>query len=387
MELARIRIVRPDVAVWLVYAGKGRRFWDLFHRSSSIFLSLPGFDANERVFQSSELMRRHLAMADAVGKWVTGATNSPPLRRPSAYNPFPYRTGSAEAKSFSAELGNIERMFVEAKVGDLVLCPPYGHFEPFLVGEISQPWRKSDDIEVPLFEGEAVPARKVRWLPTALARRDFSPRVSRRLQNQHAITRMDADLYPDILEKVYPSFVWGDRSKLDIFGENYSGTDPLQPYAPALLIKYVLASVFAFDAGEFDKFQAMEPLAAIDAYYDEDLIEHFGQHFNSPGRWSIIAAVGSMSILASAGMIVATADPSSNFTAVKDQAAEAVKGSMKGAGKGALEDDVDNYVGSMKSVDWKKVQTQLGKPATKSMDLTFDNRREVAAHRAELNAK
>lgn len=387
MEVSSIRLIKSDVSIWLVYAGRGRRFFDLFRQSRSVFLSLPGFDANDGVFKSDELIRRHLAMSDAVGRYASGATSTPPNRRPASYNPYPYQTGSTEAKSFAAELGNIYRMFIDAKPGDLVLSPTVGHFDPYLIGEITHAWRKSDDLEVPLLQGEVVPTRKVRWLNTALARRDFPPRVSRRLQNQHAITRMDDDLYEDIFERVYPSFVWGDRSKLDVFGNDYTGTDPLQPYASALLVKYVIASVFAYDKGEFDRFQSLDSLAAIEAYYDESLVEEFGQNFNSPGKFSIIAALGSLSILASAGLIVATADPARNFNEVKTEAVQTVDGALAGDGKAARTGELNGYVGSMEAVNWKKVQKELGQPSNKTMPVSLNNNVEVATHKEELNAR
>jgi hypothetical protein len=387
VELSRIRLIRNDVSVWLIYAGTGRRFFELFRDTRSVFLSLPGFDANDRVFESEELIRRHLHMSDAIGRYVRGATNTPPSRRPSAYNPYPYQTGSTEAKSFAAELGNVIRLFVDAKAGDLVMSPPYGHFDPFLIGEITHPWRKTDDTPIALLQGEIVPARKVRWLNTALARRDFPARVSRRLQNKHAITKLDPEYYEEIFSRVYPSYVWGEHSKLDVFGDDYRGKDPLQPYAAARLIKYVVASVFAYSIGEIESFQGMDLQQAIDHYYDEALVEEFAQNFNSPGRFSIIAALGSLSILASAGLMVATADPAQNFDQTKQEATDTVKNAMAGAGKAPREAELDDYINSMRPTNWREVQRQLGRPATNAMTLSLSERVQVANHRAQLDAR
>jgi len=387
MELAKIRLVRADVSIWLVYAGRQRRYWENFRQSNCVFLQLPGFNASEAVFQSDEQLRRHLAMSDQIFRWVVGARNSPPSRNAASYNPYPYQTGTSEAKGFAAELGNVERMFIDARPGDLVLSPSFGHFDPYLIGEITKNWSPEDNLEIPSLENEVVPTRKVRWLNTALARRDFPPRISRRLQNQLAITKLDSEFYEEILQLVYPSFVWGGRSKLDIYGDDYSGTDPLQPYAPALLIKYVLASVFAYESGQFVQFQSLSPHKAIDQFYRKELIEHFGQNFNSPGKYSVVAALGSMSILATAGMLVATSDPSTNFGQVQTEVKGRVKDSMQGAGKAEMSDNLDGYVDSMEAVNWKDVQKELGKPAKESMTLSMNNAAEVANHRAELNAR
>jgi hypothetical protein len=387
MEIERIKLVRDDVAVWLVYAGRGRRYFEAFREKGVVFLNLPGFNGSDSVFESEEKIRRHLHMSDEIGKWVSGARSSPPSRNASSYSAYPFKSGTSEAKSFNADVGNIMRMFVEAKPGDIVLSPPYGHYDPLLVGEIRTKWSKADDLPVAYLEGESVPSRRVRWLNLAYARRDFPPRVSRKLQNPHAISKVDPEFYREILDLIYPSYVWGDRSKLDVFGDNYKGTDPFQIFDSARLVKYVAASIFAFEDGEFDDFQALSANDAIAQYYDEDRVEEFGQNFNSPGKFSIVAAVGTFSILASAGLYVATADPSKSFKAVQTEALETTKESMHGAGKTAKSDVLDNYVDSMKATNWKKVQEELGKPSNENLPLNLSNKIEVANHRAELNAK
>lgn len=387
MEVDRIRIVRDDVSIWLVYAGRGRRYFNQFREKGVVFLNLPGFAANERVFESDELIRRHLNMSDEIYRWLRGARNDPPSRRGSNYNPYPYKSGTSEAKAFNAEVGNIQRMFVQAKVGDIVLSPPVGHYDPFLVGEIRRGWTEEDNVEVPFLEGELVPARKVKWLNVALARRDFTPRVSRRLQNPLATSQLDSDLYEEILNLVYPSYVWGNQSKLDVFGDNYKGTDPLQIYDSARLVKYVSASVFAYMSNELDKFQSMDIEDAILEYYDEKLVLEFGQNFNSPGKFSIAAALGAFSILASAGLIVATADPSESFSKVQTEATDTIKNAMAGSGKAEKEKLLDGYVNSMEATNWKEVQRKLGKPANKNLPLNLSNKVEVSTHRAELDAR
>ena len=307
-----------------MYAGVGRRFFDDFRQSNRVFLNLPGFNAVDSTFDSEEEIRRRLAMSDEINRYIRGSTQTPPSRNPANYSPYPYDNQSSDGRSFSAELGNIDRLFVDAKAGDLVLSPSSGHFEPFLVGEIVGPWSKGDDLAVERLLGEIVPARKVRWLNVALARRDFPVRVSKRLQNRHAITRLDDDYYADVFDKVYPSYSWKQRSKLDLFGDGYTGKDPLQPFLAAKLLKYVIASAFAFTEGEMDDFQAMEIDDAINRFYDEDLIEELHQNFNSPGKFSVISRRAALASLVSAGLIVATGSTVGSFSSQKDEAEQRV---------------------------------------------------------------
>jgi hypothetical protein len=386
LELTRIQLLREDVKVWLVYAGTQRRFFEDFRASNSIFLNIPGFDAFAETFNSDEGTRQHLAMSDAVSSFIRGQTNVPPSRNAGTYNPYPYQAGSSDARSFAAELGNIHRMFVEALPGDLVISPAQGHFEPFLIGEVVGGWSKAHDLVVARLQGETVPTRRVRWLNVALARRDFSVRTSKRLQNRHAITLLDEDYYADVFDTVYPSYAWRGRSKLDLFGDGYSGKDPMQPFLAAKLLKYVIASVFAYTDARMDQFQAMEIDDAIAAFYDEALIEDLHLNFNSPGKFSVISRRGALSVLAATGLLVATGEVLGEFEGQKQQAAEQVNGSVSGNGQGDANQEVDNYLQSMDSVRWKHVQNELGGPANQSLGLSLDNRVEVATHRAELNA-
>lgn len=387
MQIDRIKILSDDASVWLVYAGRGRSFIDEFYALNTMFLSLPGFAASSAVFASDQLMRRHLAMADQVAKWIFGIRSTAPSRLATSYSPSPYVAGTSEAKGFAADLGNIRRMYVEAKAGDLVLSPRRGQLDPFLIGEVRSNWDAGDTLPIGTLDGEIVPVRKMRWLDTALARRDFSPRIARRLQNQHAITRLDDRFYKEIFDLVYPSYVWQDNSKFDVFGEDYRGTDPTQIHPTALLIKYIVASVFAFEKGEIDDFHALSTDQAVLVYYDENLIEHFGQNFNSPGSFSVISRRKFLAVLASAGIIIATAGATGHLPTQIDQAIDDVSSAIKGPHKGAHKAKVEDYVHSMKSVDWKKVQKERGEPARQSLTLSLSAEKQISTHRDELNAR
>lgn len=387
MDIARIKLIRDDVSVWLIYAGAKRRYFNTFRETGKIFLQLPGFNASEAVFQSDELIRRHLAMSDQILRYVRGTRPSPPGRNASAYSPHPYASNTTEANSFNAELGNISRLFKDAKVGDLVLSPAEGHFAPLMIGEIRHAWRKADDLELSNLSNEVVPTRSVQWLDTALARRDFSARVSRRLQNKHAITLVDDRFYEDIFRSVYPSYVWKNTSKVDIFGDKYASKDPLQPYQAAFLIKYVIASALAYEGGEFADFQSLSQEAAIQKYYNLDAIDDFTQNFNSPGKFSLIAKVAAISILVSAGLAVATAESTGSFNATQTEVIANIKSALAGSGKAPFEAKVDDYVSSMSATTWKPVQRSIGTPAAKNMGLSLNNRVELEQHKAALNAK
>ncbi|MET3760701.1 hypothetical protein [Sphingomonas sp. UYEF23] len=387
MELSGIKLLRSDVKIWLVYAGYNRRFLDDFASNNRVFLNLPGFDASPASLTDAVLMRRHLAMSDAVAEYVRGHSPAPPSRLPLSYSPNPYAGDTPDARRFSAELGNIERLFKTAKIGDLIMSPGHGQYDPFLVGEIISNWSKSDDLIVPDLLGETVPTRRIRWLNVVATRRDFSPKTARRLTNRHAITLVADRYYANIFDTVYPSYSWGERSKLDLFGNGYAGKDPLQPYDAAKLLKYVMASVFAYDKGQIAEFQTFDIDGAILHFYDESLVDDLAQNFNSPGKFTLIAKSGLLAILVGGGLMVATADHTGVFSTQRAAVSTQVGNAMSGHGEAAAKAELDNYLNSLDANTWKPVQTHLGRSAKNTLGLSLDNSVEVARHKAELSAQ
>ncbi|MCW2399671.1 hypothetical protein [Sphingobium sp. B2D3C] len=387
MELSPIRLLRDDVAVWLIYAGSNRRFLDDFSNNNRVFLNIPGFDATPAAFRDDVLMRRHLAMSDAVNELIRGHTTAHPSRNPLDYLPNPHAGNTPSARQFAAEIGNITRLFKMAKIGDIVMSPGHGQFDPFLIGEISSNWSKSDDLVVPQLENEIVPTRRVRWINAVATRRDFAPRTARRLINRHAITMIDRRFYQDIFDNVYPSYSWRERSKLDLFGNGYAGKDPLQPYEAAKLLKYVMAAVFSYEDGEFDAFQALDIDAAILQFYDESRVAELAQNFNSPGKFTVTAKSGLAAILLAGGILMATGDPNANFAQQRAHVSAQVAGALQGANEAEAKTELDNFINSFNSAAWSPVQSSLGKSAKNTLDLTLDNSAEVQRHKDELNAK
>ncbi len=387
MDLSEIRLLRSNAKVWLVYAGYNRRFMEDFHKNNRVFLNIPGFNAAQATFEDEVLMRQHLAMSDAVAKYVRGKSPNSPSRNVKNYSSSPYIANSPDARRFSAELGNIERLFNEAKVGDMIMSPAKGQYDPFLIGEITSKWQKTDDLAVAKLLSEEVPTRRVRWLNVALTRRDFAPRTARRLVNRHAITKLDSSIYQDIFDTVYPNYSWGNRSKLDLFGNGYAGKDPMQPYEAAKLLKYIMSSVFAFQAQRIDEFNKLDVDDAIENFYDESQVEELAQNFNSPGKFTLIAGGSLTSILVAAGLMMATADPKGSVINQKAQVSQQVGDVMHGSGKAAAKTEMDNYLSSVEGSTWKPVQKNLGKSAQKTLGLSLDNSVEVARHKDELNAR
>jgi len=387
VQLSPIRLLREDTSVWLIYAGYERRFLDDFVVNNRVFLNIPGFDATASVLADATLLRRHLAMSDAIAEKVRGHTNIAPPRNPAGYSPNPYPANTADSRRFSAEIGNIYRLYTEAKIGDMVMSPGRGQYDPFLIGEITTNWSKADDLAVPQLDNEIVPARRVKWIDAVASRRDFAPRTARRLVNRHAITLIDTRFYQDIFDRIYPSYSWGERSKFDLFGNGYSGKDPLQPYDAAKLLKYIMAASFSYEDGNFSHFQTLPVEQAILQYYDVNRVAELAQNFNSPGKFSVTAKSGFAAVLFAGALLMATADPSASIQQQRDVASTQIGQALQGEGKDDAKVELDNFLNSFESNRWQPVQNTLGRSAKNTLDLTLDNSVEVARHRDELNAQ
>jgi hypothetical protein len=369
MEIPRIKLVSEDVSIWLVYAGIRRRHLDEFRRSKTVFLETPGFNANKNTFSDFDEVRQRLAMSDAIRRWQLQKNGPRPSRRFANYQPPGPQ--SADFKSFLAEAANIDRLFNEVKVGDLVLSPPLGHFNPFLIGEITKEWEPDDAIGIPFFEDELVPVRRVRWLANHLSRRDFSNNLAKRLINRHAISEVDPAFTEEILRKVYPSFIWGDESKIDLFGTKYSGDDPIEILESAKLLKYAVAAAFAHDNGHFEEFQSLAYDEAIRKFYDVNLVEQFGMTFNSPGKFLAVIKSATASPKIAACLTILT---SPENQAVKDavtSVASQFKKSLVGTSK-AQRDNLDHFLGSIRLDTFEKVKMEHGLPADATLGLTLD---------------
>lgn len=310
LSLPDTKFLRDDVNVWLVYSGNRRRFFEDFVTNSAIFLDLPGFSANEHTFGTDENLRRHIRMADAIRDYHRGSTSTPPSRRVDTYSGIAASSKDPEGRSFNAEVGNAQRMYVDAKAGDVILSPPMGHYDPFLIGVISEEWKPDQVAFARAYGDDALPSRRVKWQSVSVSRRQFPDEVAKPLQNPHAISLVDRSLYFEIFMSAFPSFVWGNISKLDVYGNAYSSNDPLETFEAAFLIKFFAAAFCAYEAGKIAEFNQLAPQAGILEFYDPSRVLEFRQNFNSPGKFAIAAAAAAMGLSVAAG-IAAVSDSNS----------------------------------------------------------------------------
>lgn len=297
------RIIPADHKIWLVYAGKRRRYFDIFANNSCIFTANPGFVPNTNIFSDEASVRQFVRLTRSVYNHISGRNPNPPTRRIGSFSSQPGDHRTSDGRSFNSEVGNVQRLFNEVKTGDLVISPAEGHYKPMLIGEVTSGWDPSQFVRVSKLQGETVPCRKVRWMRTDLSRHDFPFEVAKSLQNRHAISELDTQLYHKVYRSVYPSYMTADHSKIDIFAPNYSGHDPTETHEGGFLVKFFIAAYIAEEQGRIAEFAQLSWTQAVRQFYDPALVLEFHQNFNSPGVYSLIA--GNMLLAAVVGLGVA----------------------------------------------------------------------------------
>lgn len=361
------KVIREDVGIYLFYAGKNRKFFEETRRSKALFLDLPGFTASKTTFEADSDIARQVHRARAVRRYLNNPTDNP---RPQGASNYPTEiptNGRRVDRTFLADVINSRILFQEIKKGDLVILTPGNHYDPVLLGEIATEWEPEDHLTIEEFREYTVPYRKVKWVQHDLARSDFAREVGRHMQNRRAVTQISEEYYENIFKLIYPRYIWGNISKLDIFSETYSSNDPTATYEASFLIKYAIALFVATEKGEEEKFLALDKAVAADLYFDPAIVDQMIQSFGSPGGYvgrfkGAVAAVFVAGVLA-----VALSDEIQDVSQVHD---EVVTEASKQADDTQI--DFTPYANSLRAGTDDELREKYGRQAQAKLGLTLE---------------
>lgn len=205
-----VKDVAPDVKVFVVHPGEGKKYFDFFYRSNIVFLNIPGMDLCINDFGNNELLRKKLRRTISIidGKEI-----------------FPIETYSGEAKGISPLFGSFSALYARAKIGDLIIVPSRGYFEPFLIGEIISDYNDEDVIIIHSDEYKT-PYRKVRWLRIDINKKRVSEALATQMINRKAVIEInDEDLIKEVLGLAYGKYTYKNTSKSYLSGSNYNSTN------------------------------------------------------------------------------------------------------------------------------------------------------------------
>jgi hypothetical protein len=277
-----IRILPDDHRIFILHPGSTKRFYSDFQETSSVFLDLPGITFFARPDTDTPQLRNQLRMARRIASWRnTGAkVDETPSRIIEDYavaNP-----SVAAPKIVHAVID----LYSEARAGDLILVPGPGYNSTVYIGEFLgdfDPEFKAGSFRYPT---EQIPARKVAFLPTVMAKRQFNSRIIRLLQNRQAIIQVtqEADRR-EIYSIAYGDYVWKESSgNLIRVTEQEIDLNDLNKAVD--LTNYFAAQYLALRDGQLKDFLSLEFNAAIDKYYDKSFFGGVSVEVHSPGFFS-----------------------------------------------------------------------------------------------------
>lgn len=357
----------PDVNVYLVYAGQHRKHLQQFLKGEAVFLELPDFPIGIASLPDTEMLRA-IRMAKEIERWRQGARPDAPSRNLASYSAAAPDARTPAGRSIINDLSSANLLFREAKKGDIVLCMPIGHYEEVLVGILEGDAGDLVSVRADHLSNEKVPARKVRWVNTGVARRNFPAEVARRLQNRRAVTRIDESFYPQIFETVFNSYLWDKQSKLQIFAK-HDTNDPTRPLIGAELIRWAIAVAIACERGDADLLGSMTPDQISDTYFDEGFIDNYRMVFNSPGIYTILARNAAI-VLMAGSLISATLSSDSDIVWGTTQT-KIEKIFPTDDPKTNIEPvDVSGVVASISPVVIEQGRSRYGEKARQKLDLT-----------------
>ncbi|MBP2534095.1 hypothetical protein [Agrobacterium tumefaciens] len=276
-----IRILPDNHKIFVLHPGSGKRFYADFRDSESVFLDLPGVKFDAAPTTDTPELRNLLRMSRAIANWRrNGEKGEPPSRDPSKHtvaNPAVQTPKLAHA---------IFDLYHEAKPGDLVIIPGKGYNSTVYIGEFVGEFDPEHRVSSIRYPAELIPARKVRWLPAALAKGQFNRRLIRLMQNRQAIIQINGDAeHREIYNIAYGDYIWKESSgSLIRVTEEEIDLNDLNKAVD--LTNYFAAQYLALKKGELSKFLELDFHNAIEAYYDKNYFGGVSVEIHSPGYFN-----------------------------------------------------------------------------------------------------
>lgn len=277
-----IRILPDDHRIFILHPGSAKRFYNDFQETQSVFLDLPGitFDAEPKA--DSPELRSLLRMARRIASWRnSGSTeDTKPSRSIADY----------EVKNPSANppklVHTVIDLYSEARPGDLIVVPGKGYNSTVYIGEFKGEFDPEFRVESIRYPTEKIPARKVTWLPAALAKSQFSRRLVRLMQNRQAIIQVNLEAdRREIYSIAYGDYVWKESSG-NLLKVTKDEIDLHDLNKAVDLTNYFASQYLALKQGKLEHFLSLGFNEAIEEYYDKSYFGGVSVEVHSPGFFS-----------------------------------------------------------------------------------------------------
>lgn len=269
------RIVDDHEEVFVLRPGEEFALYDDFVRRQHVFLDFPGIGLNlTEAFPKAADARAMVAKSFAIRDWHAAGRNGP---RPEGDLRAYYQ--QAAGRRFGRYVGALERLFYKLPVGTLLIIPSPAYMSDVLVGEIVG---DRTTIRIPTYEGEDLPARRVKWLGRK-RKGSLSAELIERLKHRSPLTQLEYGLVPEVAKIGLDQFI------LDgVYNARFRTTKPefsiLDDYDIQSLLNYT-AGVLAMIEDGVPRKEGTVSLAEAVRYLrkNRQSIPEFSSNINSPG--------------------------------------------------------------------------------------------------------
>jgi hypothetical protein len=292
------KVVPQTARIWALFPGLGRRYLNFFLEHSVVFLDLPALRLTRVALADRDILRRHVAMSEAIARWYRrGGGAEFPSRNPATYDP--------RRADLITTLSHVRRFFTEVQVGDLVAVGGT-LYQPVYFVEVIEPFDPAFSVQVQRYGEEQIHALKVRWHRSRKERRELSPTLSRQLSNRKALTEISKIVFgPEVYSEAYGDYVVDTYSRYVIEGDDYHN-DGNQLLDPLQIISYFIAAFNASEEGVVDEFVKYTLEEARIRFYESDLLNALEVDFKSPGAFTIFAKKAALPLFVATCLYCAT---------------------------------------------------------------------------------
>ncbi len=176
-------------------------------------------------------------------------------------------------------------LYARATKGDLIVVPGKGYNSTVWFGEIKEDFDPNFVVETRLYQDETVAARKVEWLPVALAKGQFNQRLIKLMQNRQSIIEVNQDAdRREIYSRAYGDFIWKKVSG-NFIRVTKQNVDLYDLNKAVDLTNYFAAQYLALKKGKLKDFLSLDFHTATDEYYDRAFFGDVSVSINSPGHF------------------------------------------------------------------------------------------------------
>jgi hypothetical protein len=311
-----IRILPDNHRIIVIHPGDNKRFYNDFQFTEAVFLDLPGISFSTPPDMNNTNLRNTLRMSRRIANWRRSGSpvDAIPSRNSSKYA---IASEGVNAPKFAHE---VHALYTQAKAGDLVIVPGKGYKSTVLFGEILNDFDPEFTVNSVRYPDETVAARRVKWLPISLAKRQFNQRLVTLMQNRQAIIEVTREQdRREIYALAYGDYIWRESSG-NLIRVSKDQIDLNDLNKAVDLTNYFASQYLALKKGELDNFLSLEFNQAIDVYYEKQYFGGVNVEIHSPGYFeramkkaAMAGYVSAMLALSGAGV---TAEQSANVSVV-----------------------------------------------------------------------